>query len=93
MYFVCRFSYYVLRNRMPFVCSEYVEQISFVWTVRRLFRHSISYVIGVFETQVGTLFVVVPVQLISLTCFTEEWLLCSKYSLQRKACDCVKRSS
>jgi len=25
MYFVCRFIYYVLRNRMTFICSEYVE--------------------------------------------------------------------
>jgi len=65
MCFVCRFSYYVLRNRMPFVCSEYVEQRSFVWTVSRLFGHAIGYVIGVSGTQVCTLVVVVAVQLIS----------------------------
>ena len=42
VYFVCRFSYYVLRSRMLFVCSEYVEQCSFVWTVSRLCRHTVT---------------------------------------------------
>ena len=74
MYFVCRFGYYVLGKRMPFICSEYVEQCSFVWTVSRLCRYTIGYVIGVFETQVVTLVVVVPVQLISFALFSEEWV-------------------
>jgi len=43
MYFVCRFSHYVLRNRMPFVCYEYVEQCSFVWTASRLCTCTIGY--------------------------------------------------
>jgi hypothetical protein len=43
MYFVCRFSHYVLRNRMSFVCSEYVEQCSFVWTASRLCTCTIGY--------------------------------------------------
>jgi len=30
MYFVCRFSCYVLHNRMSFVCNEFVEQYSFI---------------------------------------------------------------
>ena len=45
MHFVCRLSYYVLRNRMPFVCSDYAEQCSFVWAVSRLCRYTIGYVI------------------------------------------------
>jgi len=44
MYFVCRFNYYVLRNSMAFVCSEYVEQCSFVRTASRLCRYTIVYV-------------------------------------------------
>jgi len=59
MYLVYRFSY-VLRNRIPLVCREYVEECSFVWSVSRLCRYTIGYVIGVFETQVVTFVVVVP---------------------------------
>jgi len=43
MYFVCRFSHYVLRNHMLFVCSN-VEQCSFVRTASRLCRYTIVYV-------------------------------------------------
>ena len=43
---------YVLRNRMPFICNEYVAQCSFVWTVSRLCRYTVGYFIGMFETQV-----------------------------------------
>jgi len=60
LYLVCRFSYCVLRNRMPLVCSDYVEECSFVWSVSRLCRYTIGYIIGVIETQVVTLVVVVP---------------------------------
>ena len=60
VYFVCQFSYSVLRNRMSFVCSEYVAQCLFVWTVSCLSRYTIGYIIGVIETQVVTLVVVVP---------------------------------
>ena len=48
---------------MSFVCSEYVEQCSFVWAVSRLCRYTIGYVIGVFEIQDITLVVAVPVLL------------------------------
>ena len=74
MYFVCRFCYNVLRSHMPFVCSEYVAQYLFVWTISCLCRYTISYVIGMFETQVVTLVVVVPVRLISFAWFSEEWI-------------------
>ena len=59
---------------MRFVYSEYVEQCSFVWTVSRLSRCTIGYVTGVFETQVVTLILVVPLQLISFALFSEEWV-------------------
>jgi len=42
---------------MNIVCSVCVEQYSFVWTVSRLCRYTIGYVIGVYETQVVTLVV------------------------------------
>jgi len=44
----------------PLFCSEYVAQYSFVWTVSRLCRYTIGYVIGVFVTQVVILVVVDP---------------------------------
>ena len=57
MHFVCRFSYYVLRNRMPFVCSEYVEHCSFVRTVSRLCRYTIGYVIFLEYVKVSCIYV------------------------------------
>lgn len=52
MYFVCRFSYCVLRNGMTFVCKEYVEQYSFIRAVSRLRRYTIGYVINHARTMI-----------------------------------------
>ena len=56
MHFVRRFSYYVLRNHIHFVCSEYVEQCSFVRTVSRLCRYTIGYVIVLEYVEVSCIY-------------------------------------
>ena len=64
-----------MRSAQPnSLCSGYVAQRSVVWTVSRLCRCAIGYVIGVFESQVVTLVVVVPVQLISFAWFSVDWV-------------------